>query len=789
MNQKYRRDINIPATPYTGSRSSVGSSQSRNIRMTVLKNLFKKMAFTKSLLKTLMALFLFGSVLLVVYWRDSSESSKPSTPFALGSYNSHIVDGGSFGSLGGSGENARINAIPISPIERSWTYKCVNNRCVRHHFVDGVEEDFDNYHQQQQQQQQQQTQQQTQTQQQPHAAGTDSGSKRIPYRTCTMTCGPINIWPQPTGAATIGSKTSRFRLSDMRIKVSTAFEPVERLLHDAFDVLRAELRTLMASHGATLEEIEGAMPANSLPPELQQRSLGTEMNEAAEQHQSVGGLPAEQRQSTAGLGGGNKIHFFKLISDKRYDADVFEVNVHVEKSPETHLTLRTDESYNMSVTHSARVLIVKISANSFFGAKHGLTTLQQLVWFDDAERTLKILNKAAIDDGPKFNYRGLMLDTSRHYFSLDALKRTIVGMSHSKLNRFHWHITDSQSFPLISKHYPQLARYGAYSEAEVYTPEDVRELASFAKVRGVQIIPEIDAPAHAGNGWDWGPKHGLGELSLCINQQPWNNYCGEPPCGQLNPKNNNTYLILQRLYEELLEIVGPLDYFHLGGDEVNLECWQQHFNDSDMRTLWCDFMLQAYHRLQLAARAQNTTVPSTVAVWSSGLTSNVCLPKSVFAVQVWGGSKWPENFQLVNAGYGLVISHVDAWYLDCGFGSWRSTGEGACSPYRNWQTVYKHRPWDEMKLTSLQMHQILGGEACLWTEQVDESILESRLWPRASALGERLWTDPVEERFSESVPLEVYNRMSVFRTHLAGLGLRPEPIFPKYCAQNQDECV
>lgn len=120
-----------------------------------------------------------------------------------------------------------------------------------------------------------------------------------------------------------------------------------------------------------------------------------------------------------------------------------------------------------------------------------------------------------------------MLDTSRHYFSTGSIKRTLVGMAHSKLNRFHWHITDSQSFPFQSKHYPELAKYGAYSSHEIYTPEDVKEIAEFARVRGIQVIPEIDAPAHAGNGWDWGPKKGLGELSLCINQQPWNYYCGK----------------------------------------------------------------------------------------------------------------------------------------------------------------------------------------------------------------------------------------------------------------------
>lgn len=361
--------------------------------------------------------------------------------------------------------------------------------------------------------------------------------------------------------------------------------------------------------------------------------------------------------------------------------------------------------------------------------------MSQLIWFDDDLGMYRILNEAHIEDAPKFRYRGLMLDTSRHFFSVPAIKRTLMGMAHSKLNRFHWHLTDSQSFPYRSKFYPQMAQYGAYSDEEVYTPEDVKEIVDYARVRGIQVIIEIDAPAHAGNGWDWGPRHGMGELSLCINQQPWNFYCGEPPCGQLNPKNNNTYLVLEKLYQELLELSGPVDFFHLGGDEVNLECWGQHFNDTDLRGLWCDFMLQAYGRLRKANGGGGA--PKYTMVWSSGLTTMPCLSKESFVVQVWGGSTWQENYDLINSGFNVVISHVDAWYLDCGFGSWRSLGEAACSPYRSWQNVYKHRPWTRMRLTEQQTKQVLGGEACLWTEQVDESVLDARVWPRATALGER----------------------------------------------------
>lgn len=73
---------------------------------------------------------------------------------------------------------------------------------------------------------------------------------------------------------------------------------------------------------------------------------------------------------------------------------------------------------------------------------------------------------------------------------------------------------------------------------------------------------------------------------------------------------------------------------------------------------------------------------------------------------MWGGSQWSENYQLIDSGFNLILSHVDAWYLDCGFGSWRPTGDGACSPYRTWQTVYKHKPWQSMRLTKQQMKQV-----------------------------------------------------------------------------------
>jgi len=109
------------------------------------------------------------------------------------------------------------------------------------------------------------------------------------------------------------------------------------------------------------------------------------------------------------------------------------------------------------------------------------------------------------------------------------------------------------------------------------------------------------------------------------------------------------------------------------------------------------------HRLKLA---NNGVAPKHVAVWSSALTNTKCLPNSQFAVQVWGGSTWQENYDLLDNGYNVIFSHVDAWYLDCGFGSWRATGDAACAPYRTWQNVYKHRPWERMRLDKKRRKQV-----------------------------------------------------------------------------------
>lgn len=204
-----------------------------------------------------------------------------------------------------------------------------------------------------------------------------------------------------------------------------------------------------------------------------------------------------------------------------------------------------------------------------FGIRHGLETLSQLMTADVCNAGLLLVKSARIEDRPIYRHRGLLLDTARNFIPKLDIKRTLDGMGASKFNVFHWHITDSQSFPLEIPTMPQFTAYGAYGSNLTYSPDDVREITHYAKLRGIRVIIEIDSPAHAGNGWNWGPKYGMGDLAVCVNTQPWRNFCIQPPCGQLNPVNGNLFIALRDIYKHLQSLLPPEETIHMGGDEVN----------------------------------------------------------------------------------------------------------------------------------------------------------------------------------------------------------------------------
>lgn len=479
-----------------------------------------------------------------------------------------------------------------------------------------------------------------------------------------------------------------------------------------------------------------------------------------------------------------------------------EIKVTVEvESPDVSFTTETDESYSVEIKRvtgkrDMESLIVSVKGKTYYGARHGLETLSQMISFDDNTETLQIYSSAMVEDKPSFRHRGLLIDTSRNYIKKSTLMKIISGMSYDKLNVFHWHITDTHSFPMYSRSVPQLTLYGAYSSRKIYSPQDIKEIVEYAKLRGVRVLPEFDAPAHVGNGWQFGEKEGKGRLAVCVNQEPWQDYCVEPPCGQLNPVNPNVYTTLGKLYEDFFEMFDT-DIFHMGGDEVNLNCWNtsQEIRDyleergevgteDELVELWNVFQTQAAEKVYTAA---GKSLP--LVLWTSRLTENgeveKYLNKDDYIIQIWTAGDDAVISELINKGYRVIFSNSDAWYMDCGYSSWVGEGNNWCSPYKGWQIVYENSPrkiYRSQGGNAENEHLILGGEAAMWTEQVDGEAVVHKLWPRASALAERLWSD-LETDWKQA---EI--RMVTHREDLVARGIQADALQPEWCNQNEGLC-
>jgi len=392
----------------------------------------------------------------------------------------------------------------------------------------------------------------------------------------------------------------------------------------------------------------------------------------------------------------------------------------------------TQEEYSLDISQAGDQVKVYIKAETMFGSRHALETLFQLAQFDPLQGRYILSTRARIQDRPRYPHRGLMLDTARNFIPVPVIKTLIDSMSFSKLNVFHWHLTDSQSFPVVLESLPEFSEWGAYSAAETYSRAQVEEVVEHASSRGVRVLPEFDTPAHVGAGWEAvSPSH-----TLCVDREPWQDWCVEPPCGQLNPASPGLYDTLEQIYSDLLDMF-PVQQFHMGGDEISLACWNSSQEvvrwleergrgreERDFMFVWSEFLREAVVRIQRAGLQQSRLV-----VWTSGLTKPEHihhLDPAVFAVQIWTNSRdfsEPTIKTVAERGFKMIISNYDATYLDCGFGGWVTSGNNWCSPYKEWQAQHGNsleQMLEQRDLTNLEQARanLLGGEVAMWTEQV-----------------------------------------------------------------------
>ncbi|XP_019741675.1 beta-hexosaminidase subunit beta isoform X2 [Hippocampus comes] len=412
-------------------------------------------------------------------------------------------------------------------------------------------------------------------------------------------------------------------------------------------------------------------------------------------------------------------------------------------------SVTSDESYELLVDRAFAIL----KAPKVWGALRGLETFSQLVYEDDFGA--KLVNWTQISDYPRFAHRGLLLDTSRHFLPVKVILANLETMAMNKFNVFHWHIVDDQSFPYMSRTFPDLSQKGAYHPyTHVYTPSDVKTIIEFARLRGIRVIPEFDTPGHTQS---WG-KGQAGLLTPC--------FAGSRPSGSFGPVNpilNSTYDFMRRLFREVAAVF-PDDYVHLGGDEVDFTCWK---SNPDIRT----FMEQQgfgknYSKLEsLYIQRLLDIVSSTEKgsiIWQEVFDNGVKLERDT-VVHVWmGGADSGEEMRNVTAaGFSAILSAP--WYLDY------------ISYAQDWLKYYKVEPLS-FNGTAAQKKLVIGGEACLWGEYVDATNLTPRLWPRASAVAERLWSAQNVTDVDDA-----YDRLSSHRCRMLERGIPAEPLFSSFC--------
>jgi hexosaminidase len=366
--------------------------------------------------------------------------------------------------------------------------------------------------------------------------------------------------------------------------------------------------------------------------------------------------------------------------------------------------LGEDESYHLTVTPQS----VSLTAPNPLGILHGLQTFLQLV---TSSPQGFVLPAVVIDDQPRFPWRGLMLDTGRHFMPLDTVRQTLDGMEAVKLNVFHWHLSEDQGFRVESKTFPLLQEKG--SDGLYYTQDEIRGILAYARDRGIRVVPEFDMPGHAGSWFVGYPELASGKGPYHIERK-WGIF--NPA---MDPTQESTYTFLDRFFAEMTALF-PDAYFHIGGDECNGKEWdansriQQFKRDHDLKD---NAALQAYFtsRVQkLVTKRRKITVG-----WDEVLQPDT--PHDV-VIQSWRG---PDSLaDAARRGYRGLLSW--GYYLDLN------------------QPAAQHYSVDPLagaaNMTSEQESHILGGEAAEWTEYITPEIASFRIWPRAAVVAERLWS-------------------------------------------------
>jgi hexosaminidase len=393
--------------------------------------------------------------------------------------------------------------------------------------------------------------------------------------------------------------------------------------------------------------------------------------------------------------------------------------------------LDEDESYRLEITATH----VELTASNPLGVMHGLQTFLQLVRVTPQGFSVPAV---AIDDQPRFPWRGLMIDSGRHFMPISVIERNLDGMEAVKLNVFHWHLSENQGFRVESKKFPLLHEKG--SDGLFYTQRQIGEVIAYARERGIRVVPEFDIPCHTTSWFAGYPQLASGSGTYQVETR-WGVLDAA-----MDPTRESTYKFIDQFLGEMTSLF-PDAYFHIGGDECDGKEWDANLGIKafmQAHGIKDNAALQSY----FTARVQKLVAGhhKIMEGWDEVLQPDT--PKDV-VIQSWRGTAAlaaaarQGNRGLLSTGYYIDLNQSAAQhYLADPLGD-----EGGV-------------------LTAEERARVLGGEATMWSEFVTADNIDSRIWPRTAAIAERLWS-PREVRDVDSM----YARLAQVSQRLSYYGL------------------
>jgi len=454
-----------------------------------------------------------------------------------------------------------------------------------------------------------------------------------------------------------------------------------------------------------------------------------------------------------------------IVADKQFSAQAAYLQQQLQSQCGLHLSVQAKLSKNAAaivlgsdnhqVSKPEMYLLdiksngVKIEAQDVAGMVHGIQTLLQLLPLKNAENVL--LPSVSIEDYPRFRYRGMHFDVSRHFFPVSFIKKYIDYLTFHKFNTFHWHLTDDQGWRIEIKSYPKLTQVGAWRDSTLighfrdtparydgkpyggfYTQDEVKDIVQYAAVRGITIIPEIDIPGHSRAAIAAYPE---------LSTNPDTTWKVATTWGMFNRQNNvlapneKTFAFLKAVFSEIADLF-PSPYIHVGGDECSKIWWkadprtQAFMKDHGLKD---ETALQTYFIEQ--AIADVTAKGKKVIGWDEILEPGL---DTSAIVMNWRGVK--AAITAAQNGHEVIMSPGKPLYFD--YYQSKQKDSLAIGGYTPWDSVYLFEPIPVQIAAQGLSNQVLGVQANVWTEYMAyPSKVEYMIFPRMTALSEVLWTD------------------------------------------------